>query len=69
MFSDQVHCARLLTLHMRPAPHEFNRDHRAPVEAIARGDAEETRRLHREHRVMACELIISLLNKHGFSQV
>ena len=69
MFSDQVHRARLLTLHMRPAPHRSNKDHRALVEAIAKGDVEEARRVHREHRIMACELIVSLLNKHGFSQV
>lgn len=69
MFSDQVHRARLLTLQMRPPPHRSNQDHRALVEAISKGDIEEARRVHREHRIMACELIVSLLNKHGLSQV
>jgi DNA-binding GntR family transcriptional regulator len=69
MFWDQVHRARLLTLHMRPAPHRSNQDHRALLNAIVKGDAEEARRIHREHRIAACELITSLLSKHGFTKI
>lgn len=66
---DQVHRARLLTLHIRPAPHKSNRDHRALLDAIIRGDAETARRIHREHRIEACKLIVSLLAKHGFHSI
>lgn len=69
MFWDQAHRARLLTLHMRPAPYRSNRDHRALLDAIVKGDAEEARRIHREHRIAACELIISLLSKYGFHNI
>ena len=66
---DQVHRARMLTLHIRPAPHQSNKDHRALFDAIAKGDAEAARHIHREHRVRACALIVSLLAKHGFHSV
>ncbi len=69
MFWDQAHRARLVTLHMRPAPHRSNQDHRALLRAIARGDVDAARKLHREHRIGACELIVSLLSKHGFHNV
>jgi len=69
MFWDQVHRARLLTLHIRPAPHGSNQDHRNLFEAILRGDVEEARRLHRDHRLRACEVLVGLLSKHGFHHV
>lgn len=65
MFSDQVHRARILTLHMRPEPHDSNENHRALVDAIRRGAADEARELHRAHRVAARQLLIGLLQKHG----
>ena len=68
MFSDQVHRARLLTLHMRPLPHASNENHRALVDAIRRGEPETARRIHREHRIMAKELLIGILKQHGLRQ-
>jgi DNA-binding GntR family transcriptional regulator len=68
MFSDQVHRARLLTLHMRPLPHASNENHRALVDAIRRGKAEEARRIHREHRLLAKDLLIGILKQHGLRQ-
>ncbi|NRG18995.1 GntR family transcriptional regulator [Rhizobiales bacterium] len=68
-YSDQVHRARLLTLHMRPTPHRSNEDHRALVEAIAAGDAERARNIHREHRIRAKTMMIKLIASHGLRAV
>jgi len=69
MFSDQVHRARMLTLHMRPLPTGSNEDHRRLVDAIRRGDAEEARKIHRTHRRAARDLLINLMKKHGLRTV
>ncbi|QKV19109.1 GntR family transcriptional regulator [Oricola thermophila] len=66
---DQVHRARLLTLYIRPAPHKSNADHRALVDAIADGKAEEAREIHRQHRIAAKETMINLIATHGFNAV
>lgn len=68
-YSDQVHRARLLTLHMRPMPHRSNEDHRALVEAIAAGDAEGARKTHRDHRIRAKKMMIELIASHGLHAV
>lgn len=68
-FFDQAHRARLITLGLRPKPTASNRDHAAVVAAIAEGDAEAARRLHRQHRVRSGELLVDLLTKHGLKQV
>ncbi len=68
-YSDQVHRARLLTLYIRPAPHASNADHRAMVDAIASGDADLARDIHRKHRIGAKELMIKLIASHGFASV
>jgi len=66
-YSDQVHRARLLTLHMRPKPYKSNADHRALVDAIAAGEADRAREIHRDHRVAAKNLMIGLIATHGLS--
>ena len=68
-FWDQAHRARLITLGLRPKPTASNADHAAVVDAIARGDAEAARRLHRQHRVRSGELLVELLARHGLKQV
>jgi DNA-binding GntR family transcriptional regulator len=65
-YSDQVHRARMLTLHIRPAPHASNADHRALVAAIETGDAEKAREIHRRHRTQGKEQMIALIASHGF---
>lgn len=67
--SDQVRRARLVTLFMRPEPRGSNADHRLLVEAIAAGDAESARKIHRHHRIAAKDLMIRLLARHGFATV
>ena len=68
-YSDQVHRARMLTLWMRPAPHRSNAEHRQLVDAIAAGDAEAARAIHRQHRIDAKTLMIGLIRSHGLSSV
>jgi DNA-binding GntR family transcriptional regulator len=65
-YSDQVHRARMLTLHIRPAPHASNAEHRALVDAIAAGDADLARDLHRRHRTEGKKQMIELISTHGF---
>ena len=68
-YSDQVHRARMMTLYMRPAPHQSNADHRRLVDAIAAGDADLARAIHREHRVNAMNMMISLIDTHGLRAI
>lgn len=68
-YNDQVRRARALTLYIRPIPTKSNQDHRALISALEMGDVKLARKLHREHRISAKSLMISLLRKHGFHQV
>jgi DNA-binding GntR family transcriptional regulator len=68
-YNDQVHRARILTLHLRPLPEKSNREHRELYEAIKNGDAAAARRIHTRHRTGARKLIVDLLQKLGFHQV
>ncbi|SLN65139.1 GntR family transcriptional regulator [Oceanibacterium hippocampi] len=68
-YNDQVHRARMLTVHLRPSPTRSNSDHKALFEAIVAGDQKRARALHTAHRKEAMHLIIDLLQKHGFHQV
>ncbi len=66
---DQVQRARLLTLFMRPLPVSSNADHKALVDAIAEGDAERARAIHREHRLNAKRMMVDLIARHGLTAV
>ena len=59
----------MLTLRLRPKPVESNRDHRQVVELIKKGKAEEARRYHYAHRENAGQLLLSLLQSYGFTQL
>lgn len=67
--SDQVRRARLVTLFMRPEPRGSNDDHRRLLAALAAGDAEDARDVHRAHREAARDMLIGLLKTHGFAAV
>lgn len=64
MMIDQVRRARNTTLYMRPVPTKSNEDHRKVLAAIARGDAQTARSVHRLHREQAKALLVALLDKH-----
>ncbi len=68
MYSTQVHRVRLLTLYMRPLPHASNENHRALYDAIRKAEPDRARDLHREHRVEAKALLISLLEQNNLSR-
>jgi len=68
-YFDQAHRVRMLTLKLRPKPVDSNKDHRAVVEMIEKGNAEEARRIHYEHREKAGVLLLSLLESYGFTQL
>jgi len=69
MMADQVRRARLVTLHMRPAPVQSNADHRRVLDAIASRDPDQAAQLHREHRETAKATLISLLETHHLNHL
>lgn len=66
---DQSHRIRMLTLRLRPKPMDSNKDHRAVIEAIAAGDADTSRRIHRQHREKSGRMLVALLETHGLTQL
>jgi len=68
-YNDQVQRARLLTVRLRPAPVQSNRDHRDLFDAILAGDGRRARKLHTSHRSAAKKVIIDILQRHGFHQI
>ncbi|MGO1120556.1 GntR family transcriptional regulator [Rhodovibrionaceae bacterium A322] len=68
-FMDQAQRVRLLTLRLRPKPEGSNRDHRAVLEAIAKGQAEQARSIHRRHREVSGKMLVELLESHGLHQL
>ena len=68
-YFDQAHRVRMLTLKLRPKPVDSNKDHRAVVEMIESGEAEEARSIHYRHRENAGELLLSLLKSYGFTHL
>ena len=66
---DQVHRARMVTLHMRPPPRQSNQDHRRLVEAILAGDGAAAYEIHREHRQSAMVMLTQILERHKLSEL
>jgi len=69
LYNDQVRRARIMTLHMRPMPHQSNHDHRALYDAIARGDATAAQKIHHDHRAKAHQMLVKLLKQFGLKHV
>ncbi len=69
MYGDQVRRARKVTLHLRPKPTKSNDAHRDVLKAIRNGEAEKARNIHRDHRVQAKLMLVSLLEQYGFHTV
>lgn len=58
---DQVHRARMFTLHLRAKPVQSTQEHRQAMTLIARGEAEAVRRLFRLHRRRASAELLKIL--------
>ncbi len=69
MFWDQIHRARMITLKMRPVPHDINQEHHDLLDAIKMGDSERARDIHYKSRARAGDLIVGLLGKYGINHV
>lgn len=69
MLSDQVRRARMVTLHMRPAPLHSNADHQLVLDAIRAGDAAAARTVHRQHRLRGKAILIDLLQRHKLHNI
>ncbi len=63
MLWDQSHRARLTTVRMRPALEVSNREHRAVVDAIRRGDWRDAVAKHAKHRARTSREILRLLEE------
>jgi DNA-binding GntR family transcriptional regulator len=66
---DQGHRARITTVRMRAELEPSNREHRAVVRAIRRGDWAEARARHVEHRARTSTEIIELLKHYRLARV
>lgn len=61
---DQAHRARMLTMPYRPLPRGSLDEHRAVIEAIARGDTRVAYEIHFAHRRRGMNLILGIIEKH-----
>jgi len=64
---DQSHRARMFTLNMRPLPARSTAEHRATLEAIRVGDADEARESYRRHRQRGGAELIALIERSGLA--
>jgi DNA-binding GntR family transcriptional regulator len=64
---DQSHRARMFTLNMRPLPARSTAEHRATLEAIRVGDADEARESYRRHRQRGGVELIALIERSGLA--
>ena len=68
-FRDQVYRARLVTLRLRRHPSKSNREHRAVVDAVKKGDWRLARDAHYRHRLRAKQVAVEVLEKHELPEV
>ena len=67
--SDQAHRARMMTLRLRPRPHQSNIEHRQVLEALKQGQWETARHLHHQHRTRTAETLLNILEYYRLSQL
>jgi DNA-binding GntR family transcriptional regulator len=64
---DHGHRARMTTVRLRPSLEPSNREHRAVVRAIRRGDWRKARAQHARHRALRSGEIMKLLEQVGWA--
>jgi DNA-binding GntR family transcriptional regulator len=67
--ADQAQRVRVATLPLRPKPIRSTEDHRALLNAIARGDPDEARRVHYAHRVRGAAVMLGLLDRYRLNNL
>lgn len=68
-FRDQVHRARMATLHLRPKPLQSNVDHELLVRHLRNRDEAAARDVHHRHLTRAGTMLIELLEKNGLDNL
>ncbi len=66
---DQAHRARIVTMRLRETPQKSTEEHRAILHNLQLGNAEETRRVFRQHRERAAKELLGILDKYKFGQL
>ncbi|GAB5458339.1 MAG: GntR family transcriptional regulator [Henriciella sp.] len=66
---DQGHRARAITLKLRDKPTQSNVEHRAVLDTIAAGNAQQAFLLHRQHRKRTSQLLLTLLREFQLPQL
>ena len=61
----QLHRLRLFTIRPRPKPVRSVAEHRAELEAIKAGDAQEARAIHQAHRAHAREEMVGIIRRYA----
>lgn len=67
--ADQAQRARIATLPLRPKPTRSTEEHRALLDAIARGEPDEARSIHHEHRVRGAAVMLELLDRYRLNNL
>lgn len=65
--TDQTHRARLTTLRLRPKPSKSVDEHRQVLEALKKGNWEEAKEIHYQHRAAASKIITEILSYYRLS--
>ena len=66
---EQGHRARMMTVRFRTSLQQSNQEHRALVDAIRRGDLEDARAQHVEHRGRTSREIVKILEQTRFGRL
>lgn len=67
--NDQVRRVRSVSLHLRPSPTKSNKEHRELIQAMLKGDAENSQAVHRHHHERSARELICILEKSGLKRL
>lgn len=66
---DRAHRARMVSLRLRPVPHNSTQEHMELVERIREGDAEGAARVNLEHRRRASRELLAIFEHYRFQHL
>jgi DNA-binding GntR family transcriptional regulator len=69
MVWEQSHRARMFTLKLRALPVDSTREHKAALDAIQNGDPVRAREIYRAHRERGREVLMSIIEQYGLSNL